>query len=140
MGRLYTCILNCSQYSSVAVVQALSRVLLFVTPWTAALSVTVSKSLFRFMSLSHWCYITISTSAVLFSYCLQPLPASGSFPISRLFPSGGQSIGTSASVLPMSIQGWFPLGLTGLISLQPKGLLRVFCSTIIHKHQFIQNM
>ena len=73
----------------------------------------------------------------LFS-CPQPLPASGSFPVSQLFPSGSQSIGASASasVLPITIQDWFPLGLTGLISLQSKGLSRVFSNTAVQKHQF----
>ena len=68
--------------------------------------------------LSQWCYLTISSSATLFSFSLQSFPASGSFPMSQLFTSGGQSIGVSvsASVLPMNIQGWFPLGLTSLIS------------------------
>ena len=88
--------------------------------------------------LNRWCYSTISSSAVLFSFCLQSSPASGSFPISWLFTSGGQSIGAlpSASVLPMSIQGWFPLGLTDWISLQSKGLSRVFSNTTVQKHQF----
>ena len=73
------------------------------------------------------CHPTISSSVVHFSFCLQSFPASGSFPVSRLFASNGQSIGTStsASVLPMSIQGWFPLGLTGLISFLSRGLSRV---------------
>ena len=85
--------------------------------------------------LSWWCHLTIS-SPVVFS-CLQSFPASGSFPMSWLFSSGGQSIfGASASVLPMYIQGWFLLGLTGLISLQSKGLSRIFASTTIQKHQF----
>ena len=77
--------------------------------------------------LSWWCYPTISSSVVPFSSCLQSFPASGSFPMSQFFASGCQSIGVSASasVLPMSIQNWFPLGWTGLISLQSKGLLRV---------------
>ena len=81
--------------------------------------------------LSWWCYLTISSSATLFSFCFQFLPASGSFPMSQLFASDGQSIGSSASakVLSMNIQVWFPLGLTGLIFLQFKGLSRVF-STI----------
>ena len=70
--------------------------------------------------LSQWCYLTISSSAVSFSSCPQSSPASGSFPMSRLFASCGQSIGASASVLPMNIQGWLPLGLTGLISSQSK--------------------
>ena len=81
---------------------------------------------------------TISSSVALLSCCLQSFPASGSFPVSQLFISGGQSIvaSTSATVLPMNIQGWFPLVLTSLISLQSKGLSRVFCSTAIWKHQF----
>ena len=78
--------------------------------------------------LSWWCYLTISSSVVLFSSCPQSLPASGSFPVSQLFASGGQRIGASASasVLPTNIQDWFPLGLTCLISLQSKGHSRVF--------------
>ena len=86
--------------------------------------------------LSQWCYLTISFSAAPFSFCLQSFPASGSFPMSQFFTSNGQSIGASASasVLPMNIQGWFPLGLTGLISLQSKGLSRVFSSAKISKH------
>ena len=77
------------------------------------------------MSWSQWCCIIISSSVAPFS-CPQSLPASGSFPMSRLFPSGGQSIRASASVLPMNIHGWFPLGLTGLISLLSKGLSSIF--------------
>ena len=73
-----------------------------------------------------WGSLTISSSATRFSFCLQSLPASGSFPMSWLFTSGGQSIGASALVLAMNIQGWFPLGWTGLFSLQSKGLSRVF--------------
>ena len=85
--------------------------------------------------LSCWCHPTISSSVVPFS-CLQSFPASGSFPVSQLFTSGGQSIGDSASVLPMNIQHCFPLGLTGVISLQSKGLSRVFSNTTVQKHQF----
>ena len=87
--------------------------------------------------LSQWCHPTISSSVTPFSPCHQSFPTSGSFPMSRLFASGGQNIGASAleSVLPMNIQGWFPLGLTGLISLQSRGLSRVFSSTTIRKHQ-----
>ena len=87
--------------------------------------------------LSQWCHPVISASVALFS-CLQSFPASGSFPVSQLLASGGQSIGASASasVLPMSFQGWFPLGLIGWISLQSKGPSRVFSSTIVWKHQF----
>ena len=86
--------------------------------------------------LSQWCQPTVSSSVTLFSSCPQSFPSSGSFPMSWFFASGGQSIGAlaSASVLPMNIQGWFPLGLTDLISLLSKGLLRVFSSTIIWKH------
>ena len=86
---------------------------------------------------SQWCHPTISSSVVPFSSCPQSFPVSGPFPMSRLFASGSQSIGAlaSASVLPMNIQDWFPLGLTGLISLQSKGLSRVFSSTI-QKPQF----
>ena len=88
--------------------------------------------------LSWRCYLTISSSATPFFCSLQSFPASGSFPMNQLFTSDGQSIRGSAlvSVIPMSIQGWFPLGLTGLISLQSKGLSRVFCSTTIQKHKF----
>ena len=88
--------------------------------------------------LSWWCHPTISSSGVPLSSCLQSFPASGSFPVSQFFASGGQSIGpsASASVLPMNIQDWFPVGLTGLISLQSKGLSRVFSNTTIQKHQF----
>ena len=71
-----------------------------------------------------------------FSSCLQSFPASGSFPISQFFASGGQSIGASASVLPVNIQDWLPLGWTGWISLQSKGLSRVFSNTTVQKHQF----
>ena len=87
---------------------------------------------------SRWCHPTISSSVVPFSSCPQSLPASGSFPMSQFFTSGGQSIGvsTSASVLPMNIQDWSPLGWTGWISLQSKGLSRVFSNTTVQKHQF----
>ena len=83
--------------------------------------------------LSWWCHLTISSSVVPFFSCPQSFPASGSFQMSQLFISGGQSIGVSASasVLPMNIEGWFPLGLTGLISLQSKGLSRVFSNTTV---------
>ena len=85
-----------------------------------------------------WCHPTISSSVVPFSSHFQSFPASGSFPMSRFFTSGGQIIGvlTSASILPMNIQVWFPLGWTGWISLQSKGLSRVFSNTTVQKHQF----
>ena len=88
--------------------------------------------------LSPWCHPTISFSVIPFSSHLQSFPESGSFPISQLFTSGGQSIRVSAStsVLPMNIQDWSPLGWTDRISLQSKGLSRVFPNTIVQKHQF----
>ena len=86
--------------------------------------------------LTQWCHPIISSSVTPFSSCLQPFPASGSFPMSWLFISGGQSIGTSASVFPMSIQWWFPLGLTGSSSLKSKELSGVFSNSTIQKHQF----
>ena len=123
------------------VVQSLSRIQLFATAWTAArqasLSFTISQSLLKLMSIES---VMPSNRLILchpFS-CLQFFPASGSFPISWLSTSGNQSIGASASssVLPMNIQGWSPLGLTGLISLESKGLSRVFSSTTVRKQQF----
>ena len=88
--------------------------------------------------LSWWCHPAISSSVIPFSSCPKSLPASGSFPMSQLFTSDGQSIGVSASasVLPMNTQDWSPLAWTGLISLQSKGLLRVFSNIIVQKHQF----
>ena len=86
--------------------------------------------------LSQWCHPTISSSVIPFSSCPQSFPASWSFPVSRLFASGGQGIGASASVFPMNIQDWVPLGWTGLISLQSKGLSRVFSNTTVQKHEF----
>ena len=87
---------------------------------------------------SRWCHPAISSSVIPFSSCLQSLPASGSFPMSQFFTSGGQSIGASASasVLPKKIQDWFPLELTGWISLQSKGRSGVFSNTRIQKHRF----
>ena len=85
---------------------------------------------------NQWCHATISSSVISFSSCLQFCPASGSFLISQFFTPGGQSMGASASVLPVNIQDWFPLRLTGLISLLSKGLSRVFSNTTVQKHQF----
>ena len=127
---------------SISSVQSLSHVQFLVTPWTAAgqasLSFTTSWSLLRLISIE---WVMPSNHLILccsFSSCLQSFPASGSFPVSQFFASGGQSIGasTSASVLSMNIQDWFPLGWTGWISLQSKGLSRVFSNTIVQKHQF----
>ena len=85
---------------------------------------------------SQWCHPTTSSSGALFFSCLQSFPASESFPVSQFFTSGGQSIAASASasVLPMNSQGWFPLGLTGWISLLSKGLSRVFSNTTVWQH------
>ena len=90
--------------------------------------------------LSQWCHPTISSSVALFSSCPQSFPASGSFLTSQLFTSSGQSVRASAltSVLQMNIQGWFPLGLADLISLQSMGLSRVFSSTTVQKHPFFR--
>jgi len=113
-----------------------------MTPWTvacqASLSFTISESLFKLMSMSQWCYPTILSSVIPFSSCLLSYPASRSLPMSQLFTSDGQSIGasTSASILPVNMHGWFPLGLTSLIILQSKGISRVSSNTTIWKHQF----
>ena len=85
---------------------------------------------------TQWCHPTISSSIILFSSRLQFFPASGSFPRSQFLPSGGQSTGASASVLPINTQDWSPLRWTGWISLQSKGLSRVFSNTTVSKHQF----
>ena len=86
--------------------------------------------------LSWWCYLTTSSSAIASSFCLQSFPASRSFLMTWLFASGGLNIRASASILPMTIQSWSPLGLTGLISLPSKGLSGVFSNTTVRKHQF----
>ena len=148
-----------------AFVQSLSHIWLFTTPWTAgpqaSLSFTVSHSLLKLISvavhsvakswirLSNWtttatcpliwcCHPTILSSVIHFSSCLQFFPTSGFFPMCQMFPSGRQSIGASASasVLPVNIHGWSPLGWTDLISLLSKGLSRVFSNTIVWRHQF----
>ena len=119
---------------------SLSPVWPFVTPWAAAHTSLLCPSLSpgvcsNSCPLSQWRHPTISSSVAPFS-CLQSFPASESFPMSQLFTSGGQNIGASASILPMNIQGWFPLGLTGLISLLSKGLSKVFSNTTVQKHHF----
>ena len=103
----------------------------YSTPGLPVLLIVCSNS----CPLSQWCYLTIPSSASPFSSYSQSFLASGSFPMSWLFASCGQSIeaSASASVLPMNIQGWFPLGLTGWISMQPKGLSRVFSNTTVQK-------
>ena len=123
-------------------VQSLSHVWLFATPWTAArqasLSITNSRSPPKLMSIES---VMPSNHLILcrpLSSCPQSFPASGSFQMSQLFTSGGQSIGVSASasVLPMNTQVWSPLEWTGWISLQSKGLSRVFSNTTVQKHRF----
>ena len=103
-----------------------------------SLSITNPQSLHKLMSIELWCHPTISSSVISFSSCLQSFWASGSFPMSQFFTSGGQSIAVSASasVLPMNIHDWFPLGLTDLVTLQSEGRLRVFSNTVAQKHQF----
>ena len=127
-------VMNCAQ--------SLSRVLLSVTPCTivgqAPLSSVISWSLIKFMSIE---LVMLSNHLFFccpFPFCLQFSPASGSFPMKWLFALGGQSIGASASAsgLPMNIQGWFPLGSNGLISLLSKGLSRVFSSIPTWNHSF----
>ena len=123
-----------------SLVQSLSRLWLFATPWTAAHHSSCLSLPPRAHSnsclLSQWCHPTISFSVTRFSSCPQSFPASGSFPVSQLFTSGGQSIGAPASttVLPMNIQGWFPFGLPYLIVLPSRGLSGVFSSTRVWKH------
>ena len=95
-----------------------------------------SKVCLNLCPLNRWCHPTISSSVAPFSSCLQYFPASGTFLMSQRFTLGGQSIRASASVLPMNIQNWFPLGLTSLISLLSKGLSRVFSSATVLKHKF----
>ena len=130
---------NIHQFSSL---QSLSRVQLFATPRTAArqvsLSIINSQSLLKLMSIE----LVMPSNHLIFCYplllCLRYFLASGSFQMSQLFPSGGQSIrvSVSASVLPMNIQDWFSLGWTGWISLKSKGISGVFSNTPVQKYQF----
>ena len=121
---------------------SVSHVWPFVTLWTPHTRLPHLSPSPRVCSnscpLNQWCHPIISSTVIPFSSCLQSFPAAGSFAMSQFFATGGQSIGVSASasVLPMNIQDWFPLGFTGLISLQSKGLSRVFSSTTVWKHQF----
>ena len=127
-------------YSQFSSVQSLSRVPLFVTPWTAArqafLSFTIFQSLFKLMSIES----VMSPNHLILCHLLLPpfFNLSQHQGLFQFFASGGQSIGASplASILPMNSQGWFPLGWTGLISLQSKGLPRVFSRTRVWRHQF----
>ena len=116
-------------------VQSLSHVRIIVTPWTAApqtsLSITNPRAYTNSCPSSRWCHPTLSSSVIPFSSLFQSFPASGSFQMSQFFTSGGQSIRVSAlaSVLPMNIQDWFPLGWTGWISLHSKRLSRLFSNS-----------
>ena len=145
MNKLYPAlsVRYCSMFLvQFSLVQSLSRVRLFATPWNvgcqAFLSITNSRSSPKLMSIEWWCHPTISSSVIPFSSRLQSFPASGSFQMSQFFTSHDHSIGVSASasVLPMNIQDCFPLGWIGLISSQSKGLSRVFSNTTVQKHQF----
>ena len=119
-----------------------SHVWLFATPWIvarqASVSLTISRSLPKFMFIAQWCCPAISSSHALFSFCPWSFPASGNFPMSHLFPSDDQNTETSvsASVVPVNVQGWSPLRLTGFISLFSKGLSGIFSSTTVWRHQF----
>ena len=137
-----TAALETTQCLSTVVVQLLSHVQLPVTSWTAvrlaSLSFTISQNLLNLMS-TEW-MMSSNHPVLCHPLLLLPsvFPASGSFPVSQLFTSSGQSIGASASasVLPINIQGWFPLGLTDFSSSQSKGLSRVFSTTTVQKRQF----
>ena len=124
------------QFSSI---QLLSHVRLFATPWITVARPPCPSSTPGVHSdsrpSSQWCRPAISSSVVPFTSGPQSLPASGSFPMSWLLASVGWSIGASAFVLPMNVQGWFSLGLTGWISLQSKELSGVFSNTTVWKHQ-----
>ena len=126
--------------SQFSLVQSLSNVRLFVTPWTAArqtpLSLTNSRSLLKLMSTESVIPSNHLIMVIPFSSCLQSFPEAGSFQMSQFFAAGGQSIGVSAStsVLPMNSQDWFPLGWTGWI-LKTKGLSRIFSNTTVQKLQ-----
>jgi len=145
--EIYSYSLYCSNleknvdYDQLSSVQLLTLDWLLAIPWLHYIRLPCPPTPVAYSNSCpsvRWCDPTISSSVIPFSSCLQTFPASGSFPMSQFFASGGRSIGTSASVslLPMNIQNWFPLGLTGLISLQPKGLSGVFSNTTVQKHQF----
>ena len=125
------------QFSSVL---SLSRVQLFENLWTAAARPhcpsPIPGACSNSCPESWWCHPAILSSVIPFSSCLQSFPASGSFPMNQFFASGGQSTGASVSASRLNIQDRFPLGWTGLISLQSKGLSRVFSNTTVQKHQF----
>ena len=140
-SSFFRTICSLSHFPPVVFIQLLSHVSLFVTPWTAAPGSSVLHCLPEFAQIHvHWVSDAIQPAHPLSPHfsCPQSFPASESFPMSRLFASRGQSTGASASAsaLPMNIQGRFPLGLTGWISLLSKRLSRVFSNTTVQKHQF----
>ena len=142
VGFLCASNIQCFDLGGSVQFKSLSHVWPFAVPWTAACQLLCPSpapgACSNSWPSSRWCHPTISSSVIPFSSCLQSFPASGSFPMSQFFASGGQSIGVSASasVLPINIQNRFPLGLTGLISLQSKGFSRVFSNTSVQKLQF----
>jgi len=133
---------NCDYFLLLVVVQSLHHVQFFVTSWTAACQASLSFTIsWRFLKLMSIESVMPPNHLILCHLLLllpQSLPTSGSFPMSQYFTSGGQTIGASAStsILSISIQGWFPWGLTGLISLLSKGISRVFSNTTVQKHEF----
>ena len=138
---IWATVSSTSCLSCVSSVQSLCHVWLFVTPWTAAwqASLSFTKVCSQSCPLSQWCHATISFSVTQFSSCPQYFPAIRVFSndmVLNIRSSSGQSIGASASVLPMNIRDWFPLRLTGLISLLSKGLSRVLSNATVQKHQF----
>ena len=141
-NRIYCWNCERNREKGISSAQSLNHVRLFVTLWIAAhqasLSITNSWTHSNSCPSCQWCHPAISSSVIPFSSCPQSLQALGSFPMSQLFAWGGQRIGVSAltSVLPMSTQDWSPLEWPGWISLQNKGLSRVFSNTTVQKHQF----
>ena len=141
--RMVLCYMYLLRRLSIISVQSLNCVWLFAIQWTASCQDSCPSptpgAYSNSCSSIGWCHSTILSSVVPFSSHLQYFPASGSFQMSQLFTSCGQSIGVSASesVLPMNIQNWFPLGWTGWISLQSKELSRVFSNTTVQRHQFV---
>ena len=140
-SETFVCLASPSKSQSVQSVQLLSRVRLCDPVNCSTPGLPAHHKLMEYSDScpsSQWCHPVISSSVIPFSSCLHSFPASGSFPMSRFFTSGSQSIGVSASasVLTMNIQDWSPLGWTGWISLQSKGLSRVFPNTTVQKHQF----
>ena len=142
MNETGGCFVKWNKLAQFISVHSLSRVRLFATPWIAShqasLSITNSQNPLKPMAIESVMPSKHLIPCHPFSSCPQSLPASGSFPLNQFFTSGGQSIGVSASTsaLPVNTQDWSPLGWTGWISLQSKGLSRVFSNTMVQKHRF----